>query len=192
MTDAVFSDSLPADDPRLVVLRTRIAWLCHAVRITAVVWFLWKLTIWALIASEPTAQIGRVARKYEIDPAAISNFSFWSAVGVGMFGAVLSGPLVYFIWRLTRAFLDGRIFTVESAVLLRNTGLAGFVATLAGLATRSLSIVVLSPAVLDKLRFYEWLQPDDFLYFFISAFVFALGAILKTAAEIAEDHRQIV
>ncbi len=192
MTDAVFSDALPADDPRLVVLRTRIAWLCHAMRVTAVAWFFWKLTILAWIASDPATQIGRVARKYEVDPATISHFSFWSGIGVFAFGAVLSGPLVYFVWRLTRAFLDGRIFTVELAVLLRNVGMAGFVATAAGMLATPLATALLSTAVFDKLPLYEWLGPDDLLYFFIAAFVFALGAILKTAAEIAEDHRQIV
>lgn len=191
MRDEVLSD-FPADDPRLGALRIRIVWLCHAVRVAAVGWFLWTLTAWAMIASEPAVQIRRVAHKFDVDPATISILSFRSAIGVAILGVVSSLPLVYFIWRLTRAFLAGRIVTMESALLLRNVGIAGLAATLAGSVTRSLSAAILSTEILTNFRFYDWVKPDDLLYLLISAFVFALGAILKTAAEIADDNRQIV
>lgn len=191
MTDASFPD-LPADDPRLSVLRRRIALLCHVVRVAAAVWYVWGLGLLIFVLGDRPAQLAKLAKVLELDPRTVSDVDYWSAVGVVAIDAALSAPLVYFIWRVTRAYLDGDIFTVGAATLLRNVGAAGFVASAAGVVTAPLSIVLLSPAVFAKLHVYEYVSPDNLLYFFISAFVFALGAILKTAAEIAEDHRQIV
>jgi hypothetical protein len=192
MTDSAISAFLPADDPRLGVLHSRVALLCHTVRVAAAAWYLWGLGTMIWILSDRPAQLARLAKVLEFDPQTISNGDYWSAVSVAIFGAALSAPLVYFIWRLTRAYLDGRIFTVESAMLLRNIGVAGFFATAAGVVTPPVSAALFSFDVLRRLRLYDFVSPSDLLYFFISAFVFALGAILKTAAEIAEDNRQIV
>lgn len=191
MSDDAISN-FSADDPRLGALHMRIKWLCHAVRIGAVLWFFWGLglNIWVL---SDRRYATRFARYWEVNPDTISEASYWSAVTFTVLTATFSTlPIVYFVWRLARAYLDGDVFTIGSATLLRNVGIAGFCATLVDVASRPLLFGILSRELLAKVEFYQFVLPQHFLYLFISAFVFALGAILKTAAEIAEDNRQIV
>ncbi len=104
----------------------------------------------------------------------------------------VSAFLVAMLWRLTRGYLAGEIFTAEAAFRLRAVAFAGFAATIADIVARPAQYALLSTDLLGKVPLYGWLHPQDLLYAIISGFLLGLAVIFRTAAEIAEDNAHIV
>ncbi len=176
----------------LVVLDKSLRFACHSIRAVALIWVVWSggLALW--IWSDRAAMLDRWAKLYGLDPATVSDAAYWSSMCVILVIWAVSWSIVYYLWRLTRSYLDGRVFTVEAAGQLRAVALAGFAATAVSIVGRPIQVMLISSSLLAKLPLYAWLQPADLLYLLISGFVLALGVIFEAAAEIASDHARIV
>jgi hypothetical protein len=183
------------------LLRARIGWLCHSIRIAAVLWAGWILVsiVWGWYQSGPdtAAKIAEgLGHFLNADLTGLSNAqvtaTFVGALGLWLFDAAI----VYCIWRLFGSYLQGRIFTVDAAVWMRRLGIIGFAALLAELVWRRLVLFILTahahvPAA-TLLLAGQPLIPFDLLRVLFCLLVVMLGQIFKTAAEMADDHARIV
>src|SRR5262249_58173796 len=111
------------------------------------------------------------------------------AVLVALAGGV---PVVICIWQLAGTYLAGRVFTVDAALWLRRTGIAGVAAIVVSVLMRATvaSIIVGQPVLIPPRSFF--VLPQDLLNLIFVMFVLGLAHIFKAAAELAEDHAQIV
>src|SRR5262249_38729758 len=102
---------------------------------------------------------------------------------------------VYCIWRLCGAYLAGRIFTGDAAAWLQRIGIAGLIAELVGVTARRIAwLIVTSNAELsfNTRLFTQVFVPGDLLNVLFCLFVLAIGRILWTAVQIADDNASIV
>jgi hypothetical protein len=185
------SVSPPAATPELTRLRAGIGWICHAIRLAALVWTGWVLLRILILWGDRSALVGRMGRAFGVDPASISSARYWGSFALLLAAWAVAALLCWRIWQLFGSYLQGRIFTVDAALRMRALALAGFAATLADMAVRPLQFLVLLGHLPERIGF-GYPVPHDLLHLLISGFVFALATIFKTAAEIAEDHAQIV
>jgi hypothetical protein len=198
ISSSVALDTVPASQS---LLRARIGWLCHLIRITALLWAGWILVsiVWGWYWSGPdtaTKVAENLGRFLNADLTGLSNAqvmaTFVGALGLWLFDAAI----VYCIWRLFGTYLRGRIFTVDAAIWLRRLGITGFVALLAEVVWRRLALFILTghahvPAA-TLLSFGQPLIPFDLLRVLFCLFVVMLAQIFKTAAEMADDNARIV
>lgn len=165
---------------------------CYSIRAVALIWWLWSSALALWIWSDRETTIGRWVKLYDLDPASVGAVGYsWASLVIVAIASV-AAVMVYFLWRLTRSYLDGRVFSVEAAGHLRRVALAGFATVAAGVAGRPIQVAMISSSLFAKLPFYAWFGPPDLLYLVICGFLLALGVIFEAAAEIAEDHAKIV
>jgi hypothetical protein len=88
--------------------------------------------------------------------------------------------------------LAGRVFTVDAALWLRRTGMAGVAAVCVDVLARPTMLSILAGEFVLRSPRGFLLYPQDLLHLIFAAFVLALAHIFKAAAEMAEDHAQIV
>ncbi|MCX7899974.1 MAG: DUF2975 domain-containing protein, partial [Methylocystis sp.] len=111
------------------------------------------------------------------------SFAIWTM----LVGACHAG------WRLFTAYREGRIFTSDAARRLRQLALFGLIAVLIDIAARPLMSLILTahkPAGGHIVSVY--FRPEDLSTFMLLATLLALAHIQKTAADIADEHSQIV
>src|SRR5262249_8336732 len=103
-----------------------------------------------------------------------------------------SAPVVFCIWRLVGTYLAGRVFTVDAALWLRRTGIAGVAAIMVAVTARTIvaSIITGQPVLVPPRG--SFVLPQDLLHLIFSVFVLGLAHIFKAAAEMADDHAQII
>jgi len=83
--------------------------------------------------------------------------------------------------------------TVDAALWLRRTGLAGISAIIVSVLMRILiASILVGRFVPISPRGYYYLLPQDLLYAIFAVFVFALSHIFKAAAEMAQDQAEII
>jgi hypothetical protein len=193
MTDTALPGTLaPADSSQLVILRAKIGWICHAIRIATAVWLAWILVrIIMNWYDRPTLE-RNFSRFLEVDLSDLSQARYILALALLLLVWACAAALGLFIWRLFGSYLEGRIFTVDAALRMRRAAIAGFVATFADIGVRPLYYWTLIGHLPDKLSWNAYIQPNDLLHLLLASFIFALATIFKTAAEIADDHSQIV
>lgn len=179
--------------PAAPALRQRIGWLCQLVRWGAVAYAAWVL--FGIVAYWTDS--ARVARHWsvwlhaEVPPPLpwqqATGFAIHFALWLALAAAVWS------VWRLFSAYLDGRVFTAEAALWLRRVGLFGLAAQFGDMLARPLVSMVVTATHPDGARLVSvFAQPPDLLnLLFLFGFV-ALAHVFKAAAEIADDHAQIV
>ncbi len=181
-----------ASDGRLASLRNRIAGACHAIRVASVVWAAWTLATIVYAYADRDALVARLSRVHGLDPSSFSPAGYWAAFAVVLVDWSVTLLLVMTVWRLTRGYLAGEIFTAAAAARLRAVGLVGFLAIGVDIVARPIQYMLLSPDLPGKLPLYAWLQPQDLLYAIICGFLLELAVIFGSAAEIAEDNAQFV
>ena len=179
-------------DPHLDPLRGRISSICRIVAIASVAWFVWVtgLTLW--FWTHRADYVDKSARFYGVDPTTISDSAYLCAGAAAVPGFAATAYFVVALWRLLQGYRDGDIFTIAAAEKLRALGVAGLVATAVDVLTQFTQLATLSLQLLGNVPFWNWLPPTDLLYALLCGFILALAAIFRTAAEIADDHSQIV
>jgi len=191
MIDDATIETGEATAPPLVLDKSlRLA--CYSIRAVALIWWLWSSALAFWIWSDRETTVGRWVKLYDLDPASVSAAGYYGSTLVVVAIAAVAAVMVYFVWRLTRSYLDGRVFTVEAAGQLRKVALAGFAAVAAGVIGRPIQVAMISTSMFGKLPFYAWFGPPDLLYLVICGFLLALSVIFEAAAEIAEDNAKIV
>jgi len=170
-------------------LRARIAWICQALRLAAVIWVVWEFVFVVIHWSDKAAVVQSYERLFST-VLVVSTARYALAFGVVMAAIVV---IAFCLWRLAGTYLAGRVFTVDAALWLRRTGIAG----LAGLIVSVIARVVVASIItgqwvpMSPLGFF-YILPQDVLHLIFVIFVLALAHIFKAAAEMADDQAQIV
>ena len=171
-------------------LRARIAWICQALRLAAVIWVVWEFVFVVIHWSNKAAVVQSYERVFST-VLIVSTARYAVAFGVVMVSMVV--VIAFCLWRLAGTYLAGRVFTVDAALWLRRTGIAG----LAGLIISVIARVVVASIMtgrwvpMSPLGFF-YILPQDVLHLIFVIFVLALAHIFKAAAEMADDQAQIV
>jgi len=178
--------------PRPSDLRGRIAWICHGVRIAAVVWIVWIFVMVVTNWTNKAAILEAYARWLAIDTSGVSAARYAVAFGLIVADMAVAAAVVFCIWRLFGTYLGGRVFTIDAALWLRRTGFVIVAAVAVDLLTRLLiaSLFLGQFALVAAGRFL--VLPQDLLHLIFALFLLALAHIFNAAAEIADDHAQIV
>ena len=172
-------------------LRARIAWICQALRLAAVIWVVWELVFVVIHWSDKAAVVQNYERVFST--TLLSTARYAVAFGAVMVSMAVVFVIAFCLWRLAGTYLAGRVFTVDAALWLRRTGIAG----LAGLIVSVIARVVVASILTDRwvpmspLGFF-YIVPQDVLHLIFVIFVLALAHIFKAAAEMADDQAQIV
>ena len=194
MSQSLTSDGLPgfAPSPAPPELRRRIGWICHALRIAALVWIGWIVLMILVVWSDKTAVLSAYQRWLLVDLAGVSNASYAAALAVLFVNCAAAAAVAWCIWRLFGTYLQGRVFTVDAALWLRRTGLAGVAAVVVNLLARIVIVAIFTGQLILLPPQGSIVLPQDLLHLIFSLFLLALAHIFKAAAEMAADHAQIV
>jgi hypothetical protein len=191
MTEAEIFD-VPAAPP---ALRGKIAWICQSVRFAALGYAVWTLYINVSFWSDAARINEGYGALLHRDLSDVQPWQQAVAFGVNFVAWLLAALACYGAWRLFTGYLQGQIFTPQSALWLRRLALYGIAAQLLGVAIRPVLSVILTmhfPAG-QKLRIINiFAIPDDLSTLLLLFGLLALAHIQKTAAEIADDHARIV
>jgi hypothetical protein len=185
----------PAPSRELVALRTKIGWICHSVRIAAVLYPVWLLYLLLTFWTDKEAlnrQWGHLLNK---DLLGISSWQMTAALGVQLVTWLFASAACYFAWRLFTAYLSGNILTAESSAWLGRVAWFGLAAEGIDILSRPLIAILVTlhfPAGLHQRAVAVYFQAEDLLILFMLLAILALASVQKTAAIIAEEHRQMV
>jgi hypothetical protein len=173
-------------------LRGRIAWICHGVRIAALVWIGW-ITVMVLITwSNKAAILEAYGRMLGMDVSGVSSAAYALACALVAADIAMVAVIVFCIWQLFTTYLAGRVFTIDAALWLRRTGIVIIAAVVVDVLFR----VLISSLFAGKLVIFgaygPLVLPQDLLHLIFALFLLALAHIFKSAAEMADDHAQIV
>jgi len=184
---------LPAATSGDPSLPERIAWTCHALRIAGVLWITWLVVFVVYYWSDKAQILKNYGQLFSLDLGDVSAARYAAAFAAVMVSLLVGGAVVVCIWRLAGTYLAGRVFTVDAALWLRRTGLAGISAVIVSVLMRVVTASILVGQFLPiSPRGYYYLLPQDLLHVIFTGFLFALAHIFKAAAEMAEDQAQIV
>jgi len=110
-----------------------------------------------------------------------------------MVSLAVGAVVVVCIWRLAGTYLAGHVFTIDAALWLRRTGLAGISAVIVSVLMRVvIASILVGQFVPISPRGYYYLLPQDLLHAIFAVFVFGLAHIFKVAAEMAQDQAEII
>lgn len=194
MTDLDRLDA-PAADALLSALRGKIGWICHSIRVAALVYAGWLFYLTATYWSDAAAINAGYGRLLQKDLTGVTAWQQAAAFGVQFGIWLVAAAACYSVWRLFTTYLADAIFTLDAVVWLRRAASYGLIAQCLGIVTRPLISVILTmhfPAG-QKLRIVNiFLQPDDLAILLLLLVLLAFAHIQKTAAEIAGEHAQFV
>ncbi|MGC2777226.1 MAG: DUF2975 domain-containing protein [Bradyrhizobium sp.] len=193
MADAAF-DAGPAAQ---TALRSRIKWLCRSIQLAAAFWSLWVPVsfLWQWLPIDPGRLAGVLGYALKTDMSGLSQTQVEWFLALTLVVTIPNLVVAYCTWRLFGSYLQGRIFTADAAIWMRRVGVGGLVAVAAGVTMRKLGLLVLTSHVqlpISTLLTFQTVVPGDLLRILFSLFVTALALIFKAAAELADDHAQIV
>jgi hypothetical protein len=190
--DKVPPAAASAASPAQAILRKKIGWLCQLIRGMAVVWALWVLYWIVSFWGDHQKVAGAYGKAFNFDPAAVPDAGYYAALAINIFMWCLVALLVGALWRLFSTYLAGQIFTVEASKWLRRVALVGGFAKIIDILSRPV-IFALMTAGHDVGGRHGWFfAPVDLLEAIFVTFLFSLAYIFKTAAELADEHAQIV
>jgi hypothetical protein len=173
-------------------LRERIAWICHGVRLAAVVWIGW-IAVMVLVTWSNTATIlDAYGRLVGADLTGVSMARYALACGIVAADMGVAAVIVFCVWKLFGTYLAGRVFTVDAALWLRHTGLVVLAAVAFDVLARVLIASIFAGRLVVMAAYGPLVLPQDLLHLIFGLFLLALAHIFKAAAEMAEDHAQIV
>jgi Protein of unknown function (DUF2975) len=173
-------------------LRERIGWICHGLRIAAVVWIGWVTVRNLVYWSDKAALLKAYGQRLGLDISDVSNARYSATLALVLLTCGSGLAVTVCIWKLVGTYLAGRVFTVDAAVWLRRTGIAGIVAVVIDVVARLLVTVILAGQLMPVPSRGFFVLPQDLLHLIFAIFVLALAHIFKAAAEMADDHAQIV
>jgi hypothetical protein len=179
-------------------LPSRIRFLCHLIRIAALLWVGWILVnvVRAWTTADPAELMDNLNRGLNADLSEISTVQIAAFYTGNLVIWAFDAAIAYCIWRLTGNYLQARIFTVDAAVWMRRIGVTGLIAVLFMVAWRRASLFILTihghVPVATLLRSGQWVTPPDLMRLVFCLFLIALAHIFKAAAELADDHAGIV
>ena len=175
-------------------LRARIGWICHALRIAALLWIAWVLVVSVIYWSDKTQILKTYGMLFAVNLSDVSAARYAAAFVAVMISVAAAVAVAVCIWRLAGTYLSGRVFTVDAALWLRRTGLAGITSVVVTVLARAVaaSILVGQFVPIPASGYYYYALPQDLLHAIFAVFVFALAYVFKAAAEMAEDQAQIV
>jgi len=192
--------AIDRNDPRFASasgqtdLRARIGWICHALRIAAALWIAWVLVVSVIAWSDKAQMLHNYGLLFSTNLDDVSPARYAVVFAAVMVSVAVAAAVVVCIWRLAGTYLTGRVFTVDAALWLRRTGLAGMAAVIVSVLARVFvaSILVGQFVPIPSRGYHYYALPQDLLHAIFAIFVFALAYIFKAAAEMAEDQAQIV
>ncbi|WP_035648075.1 DUF2975 domain-containing protein [Bradyrhizobium sp. ORS 285] len=194
MTAAAEFDDVPAGQ---TALRRRIAWVCWAIRLAAVLWVAWLVVemAWSWSDTDNAKFAEGLGRAMGADLTGLSQTQIdWMFV-MNSSVLVCDAVVAYCIWRLFGTYLQGRIFTVDAAVWMHRVGMAGLLAMASGVVFRRLALLILTSHAqvsATTLWSFQAVLPSDLLWIIFCLFVIAVAQIFKAAAELADDHAKII
>jgi len=173
------------------LLRARIGWLCQIIRALAAIWVFWVLFD-ILRLSDRASWLGNYGRYVGADLSSISQTRYLLAFALEISIWLFVAATGLAIWRLFSIYLSGQIFTVDAALWLRRIGAFGGATVMASLLVRP-AVEELLTAGIAVQRHHGWVfTAEDMLHVIFVTFIFSLAFIFKTAAELVEEHAQIV
>ncbi len=182
----------PAPSIIAQLLRKKIGWLCQLIRFAAIVWSGWILYLvvnfWG-DRSRATLAYGRISGA---EPAPLADFNYFAAFGLELAAWALTAAVALTLWRLFSRYLQGEIFTVSAAVDLRRLAAVGAATLIFSVAQRPAVFHLMTAGRDTAGRHMPFFQPNDLLDAIFVTFLFSLAYIFKTAAELADEHAQIV
>ena len=187
--------SAPADSRPHDALRTRIAWLCHLVRLAAVGWAAWMFIAMMRVWADPARTAGMIGHYLNVDLGVISSSQIALGFATNVVAWIPIAAVAYCIWQLFGGYLRGRIFTGDTAAWVQRIGIAGLTAVAVSIVTRRIGWLIITSHAglpLGTRLLTEFFIPNDLLEVWFSLFVLAVGHVFKVAAQIADDNDSIV
>jgi Protein of unknown function (DUF2975) len=173
-------------------LRRRVAPLCHAIRLSALVWIVWASAVTLSVFASPT----RVAEHYghflKVDLTTLPTWGYVTALAIILVDLAIAWLIVMFVWRLFGHYLRGEIFSPAAVNEIWCGGWTGVAACVADIVARPLVAYALTRHLSDGPHYRFWTDPNDLLHLWLALFIVALAHIFKAGVEIADDNRQIV
>jgi len=194
MTAETDAPEIPAPaPPGRLPIRGALYWSIQSARLIGVGWALWGCVYFAFYWSDRAFVVESAARYFSAD---ISGMALWQhAAGVAAMGVgfALSLAAIRFGLALLGLYLAGEVFSPLASVLLRRAALFGLAARLLEFPTRPLSGWLFSLHLPPEKQIHFWLiRPDDLVILMLLASLAAIASVQKAAAEMAQDHAQIV
>ena len=181
-----------AASPAASRLRRRIGWICQAFRIAAVVWIVWIFAMDLLVWGNKATVLQAFSQWLAVDVTGVSTASYAVAFALVLVAGCAGAVVALCLWQLAATYLAGRVFTIDAALWLRRTGLAAVAAVAVTVVIRILVVAIFTGQVILFPPHGFIVLPQDLLNPIFAAFVLALAHIFKAAAEMADDHAQIV
>lgn len=182
----------PAPSPIALALQQKIGWLCQLIRIAAIAWSAWIFYLIVALWRDRERVATVYARAFDLPATPLSDVNYFTGFGLQLLAWALSAAVAFALWRLFSRYLAGEIFTVSAALELRRLATVGAAALIIGIAERPLIFSLATGGHADPSGHIPLFQPNDLLDAIFVTFLFSLAYIFKTAAEMAEDHAQIV
>jgi Protein of unknown function (DUF2975) len=186
------------DDARLTAppacpdLRRRIGWICQTIRVGALVWIAWIVAVMVLFWGDRATMLEHYGRFLGLDLTAVTPTRYALGFALALIDCAVVGGVAFCLWQLATTYLSGRVFTVDAALWLRRTGLGAIAAVIVDVICRlAISSIFAGRLVLVPAQGL-FITPEDLLYLIVALFLFSLAYIFKAAAELADDHAQIV
>jgi len=183
------------DQEQFIELRKKIAWICHAVRFSALgyaVWLLYALIVYWTNIETINSGYGRLLNR---DLSGMAQWQQALALGVHLVIWAFAAIACHSAWRLFSGFLTGQIFTLGAALALRRIALFGAISQILDIVTRPLMSVILTlhfPAGQQMRIVNLFFRPEDLVLLLLLFALLAFAHIQKTAAQIAGEHAQFV
>lgn len=178
--------------PSFDLLRQKIGWLCEMIRWLIVAYLIWTLYRNLAPLMAPTLTAAEWNTYWGLPPDTVTVTKVFINRAIVMITFSAAAVMGFAVWKLMGAYLAGQIFSIEAAGRLKWVGTTALVAALVDIAVRPFMLGTLSSEILKKVGWLDWIDPTDLLYVLIALFVFALGHIQGTAAEINNEHQQFV
>src|SRR5215813_11199669 len=187
-SETSMSHAMMHDNPSVALtgrdLRGRISWICHGVRIAAVVWIAW-IAVMALITwSNPTTVLDVYGRLVGADLTGVSTARYALACAIVAASMGMAAVIVFCVWQLFATYLAGRVFTVDAALWLRRTGFVVVAAVAFAVLARVLITSIFAGRLVVIGVYGPLVVPQDLLHVIFALLLLALAHIFKAAAEI--------
>ncbi len=173
-------------------LRRRVAPLCHAIRLSAVIWIVWASAATLSVFASKAQVVEHYGRFLQVDLADLPTSGYVMALAVILLDLAVAWLPVWFVWRLLGHYLRGDIFSLAAVKEMRRCGWSGVVAVVTDIAARPLLAYALTLHLSESERHHFWTNPNDILLLLLGLFIVAFAHIFRAGVEIAEDNRQIV
>ena len=173
-------------------LRRRVAPLCHAIRLSALVWIIWASVATFSVFGSKVRVTEHYGRFLHTDLTGLPTSGYVMALAIVLVDLAIAWIIVVFIWRLFGHYLRGEIFSVSAVTEMWRAGWTGVAAVVTDILFRPLVGYVLTQHLSESQRHHFWTRPDDLLHLLLALFVVALAHIFRAGVEIADENRQIV